>query len=646
VGRTNSILARNNGALWLRAAGAAAALCAVHTGAARATCLPPPTPELVSLAQMASRDPETALKDLVQQEGAARRTAAPIETLAWLRAIQTSAYWQLGREPDAETRIAVSPDLDRRSAAQVQLLIQDVFRDFRPETLQASIPQLEAARKDHAAGSAADICLQATLGNIQQLAGDYEAAAPNLIAAYRQAHETGDERQRAYAAYALAMFMRAAGDYPRALQLHAERTAWDEKMGHRFKLPVDYFITGRLLQLSGKSREALPWLARAVAEGSDAGDTGGVVHFQLEQCAALTSLKDVGRAQPLCEQVAQDLRSIDPGGLRQAQLYLADLALQQGQPAASLVLLNAALAASSTVSASFDPSAAYRLKSAAHAALGDSAAAYRDLLEHTRLQAQEFAREQALQIIAGEAEMTAQTQMARNLRLQQELQAAQARSREQTALIMGIITASAFIIMLLLAVNMMARRNRRSLERAADIDLLTGLFNRRKTVELTEAALQSARNDGAPLSVAIIDLDYFKQINDNYGHPVGDEVLKRFAAVMQANIRATDVLGRWGGEEFLLVMPNSTADIATAVIERIRDSATRLQILQTPKPGVAFSAGITTASGTVPTMEALIAQADSALYAAKNAGRGRTSRWDTETQIFPGPAPSRRSIRA
>jgi diguanylate cyclase (GGDEF)-like protein len=132
-----------------------------------------------------------------------------------------------------------------------------------------------------------------------------------------------------------------------------------------------------------------------------------------------------------------------------------------------------------------------------------------------------------------------------------------------------------------------------------------------------------ARRIGTPVSIALIDLDWFKQINDNFGHPTGDEVLKTFAITIFANIRAIDKFGRYGGEEFLLVLPATPQDAAAYLLERLRAIVADLD-WSAFSDGmlVTLSAGIATLTqGESP--ETLLARADRALYEAKANGRNR-----------------------
>jgi len=200
--------------------------------------------------------------------------------------------------------------------------------------------------------------------------------------------------------------------------------------------------------------------------------------------------------------------------------------------------------------------------------------------------------------------------------------------RQQRELRLNAVAASlgALVIALLVYFQAVNRRHRQQLERLASQDGLTGLPNRRRTAELATAALAEATASQRPLCIAIIDMDYFKVINDRCGHATGDFVLKEFARLGRESLRETDVLGRWGGEEFLLIMPEATLEVAMASLERMR---TLICGIRLPSSGaglrISVSAGLAINLRHGRLLDELIARADAALYVAKNEGRDRAS---------------------
>lgn len=175
------------------------------------------------------------------------------------------------------------------------------------------------------------------------------------------------------------------------------------------------------------------------------------------------------------------------------------------------------------------------------------------------------------------------------------------------------------------AVDRVNQQLERVLERErsmARTDTLTGLSNRREFLELSRQLFSVARRYQTPLSIVLFDLDHFKQINDTYGHQVGDEVLKRVARVARQHTRDADVLARWGGEEFIVTLPNTIVRDALSVAESIRKHVLAGDENQgTKEVTVTISAGVAERRPEDEDLDAVIHRADLALYAAKHEGR-------------------------
>ena len=165
----------------------------------------------------------------------------------------------------------------------------------------------------------------------------------------------------------------------------------------------------------------------------------------------------------------------------------------------------------------------------------------------------------------------------------------------------------------------------RRIEELAELDELTGALNRRSIMDVLDEELARSRQGGKPCSIVLIDLDWFKRINDTHGHPTGDDVLRTFAITMFANIRGSDRFGRYGGEEFLLVLPGAPADAAVRLAERLRQIIAGLDWSAfSTGLQVTFSAGVAAPRGD-ETADSLLARADHALYASKAHGRNRVT---------------------
>ncbi len=156
----------------------------------------------------------------------------------------------------------------------------------------------------------------------------------------------------------------------------------------------------------------------------------------------------------------------------------------------------------------------------------------------------------------------------------------------------------------------------------AQIDALTFLFNRRMIVRELQGEVLRAERYNNTLSISIIDVDKFKLVNDTYGHPVGDEVLKQVACQLRDHIRHPDTVGRYGGEEFLILLPNSDAKAATEQAVRLGKEIREMVVtIKEHELKVTVSIGIAQFKAGVDTWDTLLNRADNAMYEAKNNGR-------------------------
>lgn len=206
----------------------------------------------------------------------------------------------------------------------------------------------------------------------------------------------------------------------------------------------------------------------------------------------------------------------------------------------------------------------------------------------------------------------------------------------QIELIQFMMLATVLPMVSVLGAQLTAIRNRlnrqkqeltKALERIQQLatrDELTGLFNRRHMMSLLEFHSRQIKRTGAEFCLALLDLDHFKRINDTYGHGVGDMVLRGFAQHAGVILRESDVMARWGGEEFLILFPDTRLDKAELGLRRLRELINDISVAaDVPQLRAHFSAGVTEC---VPgeTIQAVIERADQALYAAKARGRNCT----------------------
>ncbi|MFK3986352.1 GGDEF domain-containing protein [Exiguobacterium mexicanum] len=166
------------------------------------------------------------------------------------------------------------------------------------------------------------------------------------------------------------------------------------------------------------------------------------------------------------------------------------------------------------------------------------------------------------------------------------------------------------------------RRYEERMEHLSSLDPLTELYNRKKVGDVLSSTAQETVDTRAPAAVIMLDIDYFKLVNDTFGHPTGDLVLRSIAQLLRRNIRKSDSIGRWGGEEFLIVAPQSTLADGVQLADKLRQKINAEPF--GPVPRVTCSFGVS-ALEDGKTVEQALQDADEALYIAKNRGRNQVS---------------------
>jgi len=214
------------------------------------------------------------------------------------------------------------------------------------------------------------------------------------------------------------------------------------------------------------------------------------------------------------------------------------------------------------------------------------------------------------------------------------LRAEQRAERASTTALWLALGMCAALIISLLAYLLAQNRQKRRMSRLATRDELTGLRNRRSVLEFARAALKRTPPAGMRFCIALLDIDHFKRINDTWGHQAGDEALVAFAHACRANLQDDFELGRFGGEEFMLVMPAIEEDAVPAIFQRLRDALRKEASRPQGMDPLTFSMGYAFVRNEIDLGDAMV-RADKALYEAKRQGRDR---WCAEMPAGAGPA--------
>ncbi len=533
---------------------------------------------------------------------------------------------QASLERYAEAREAAELGLtlvdDPRSAVYANLLHYGASNSFDEESRPRAQAQTQTALEMQAPDSPQQACLLIALGVIEHLAGQTDQASIHLTRAYRMSASPGRDLQRINAAEVLSMVMRDLHDFPQALALNEEVIQWYQA-NSPFRIALARFMRGAILRELGDNETAIQEFALSRQLGVETNDQMGIAYADLMMCGANIDLGALAVARVQCDSALRAFaraRSADP--MKQALTSLAELDLLQLNPASALSRLDRVLDQQGRDIAPVRLARIHELRAEANRKLGRAEAAladYRVYMERYKLTKD---AENAQQAAALRAQFETDREIERNAFLQRELEIKNERLKAQSARMHWMVVsavAGTGLITLLTYLLVTAGRKRTLLARLAQQDDLTGLPNRRRTLQLATDAFERARSNREPLTVGILDLDHFKQINDRFGHAAGDRVLQDFALMGRDVIRETDVFGRWGGEEFLIVLPNTTLDIALGIVERIREAAARIS--GAPELKVSLSAGLATNENDPARFEDIVASADEALYQAKKDGR-------------------------
>ena len=593
---------------------------------ASAACLPSADREIQQYEQRIGTDPE-AVARIVGARLTSRTDIDPVRRAA-LYSVQAEALSALEHYEEVHTAVREGTALltDPRSPTYVNLLVFLASNTFDEAGIPRVAAEVDAARKVQISNSPAEACLLTALGVLEHQADRVDQASMYLTRAYRMSEGVERTRQRVFAADTLAIVMRDLRDFTQALALNQEVIDWDTHRGAKYNLATSRFMRGAILRDMGKHKEAIAELEASREISYQLNDTFGVAYDNLLMCTSNIELALLKTARAQCDQSLQAFTKLDfPEPEKQALAALAQIDLNEGKAPAALKKLNVVFDQDGRDIVVRRLSPLYELRAKTYTALGQHQKALADYQVYMTRSKLATDAERTREAAALRARFETDREIERNAFLQRELELQNERlaaQSERMKFLVVMAALGAIMIALLTYLLFTNRKQKQMLARLALHDDLTSLPNRRRTLELANEAFQQARRAGAPLTVGLLDLDHFKHINDRYGHAIGDFVLQEFARISRSVLRDTDVLGRWGGEEFLVLLPDTSLDVALSIVERVRQAALRIKGDGAAVDlHVSLSAGLATNEGDPATLDEIIACADAALYDAKKAGR-------------------------
>lgn len=465
-------------------------------------------------------------------------------------------------------------------------------------------------------------------GYIRGVGGNYSGGLADL----QRAH--GLYEKLAMPVYArtvlnsIATLYNRMGDYAQARIYYERSVRLLEQENEPSDLGIALHNLGRTLENLAEYADAKTAYERALTAhqsiGFDRGvayakrGLGSVLNAQLQPALALTEL----------DQAMVIAQTVNDNRL-QAQIHL-----QRGIALRQLKRYREARSSLETALATFKQNRAqhelrdtYAALAALNAELENWRAAYDNHVSLKQIADQLAASQRDQQFALMKVQFDTQYQEQQNIALQKEKAAVEQALRQEqraTRLQVAVIVLGAVVVVMLIWTLWRQRRASHKLHAMAMTDELTGLANRRRVLAELDILRQSHRATESQVSVLIADLDHFKRLNDTHGHLAGDKVLKRVAAAFRTVVRDADVLGRLGGEEFLLLLPATDKDMALQVAERIRAAVAAIELTDIEANlKLTISLGGTACQGGDEPIGQVLRRADEALYAAKDAGRNR-----------------------
>ena len=465
-------------------------------------------------------------------------------------------------------------------------------------------------------------------GDLLSMLGEQAKAMVDFQRARSAYRESGIPREVEPLMLSIAVAYRRMGDtaqahryFTRALERMHDRQNWEGVATNLIQLG---FLHGE----SGAPDKALPAFSEALQVAMRHDDPYSANAARLGVAESLTALGQPEQALEMLQQARVGFAAQQDSASNDMMLLLMGQALaRQGKHAEALAEYRQALPLMERNGNERYLAMLFNARAASNEALGLAAAALRDYKRYNDLQMklQAKMRLEQSRLLQYEYEISRRDFENRKLRADAGARDLQVQSLERVrgwqslALALGLL-----LLALLAALAVRQARKSRRLRVMAMVDPLTGAASRLRIDTDAARAILRAGRDGSPLALLMLDLDRFKAINDQYGHAAGDKVLRATTAAWQAQLREHDPLGRIGGEEFLVVCPDTTPERALVVANRLCEASRALRFPEIdPGLRVTVSIGIAHASGDGDSRDALFDRADAALYRAKQQGRDR-----------------------
>jgi diguanylate cyclase (GGDEF)-like protein len=597
---------------------------------AGAACLGTQGGDLTALEELAFRDPASALPQLATAISAS--ADMPPTHRAAMHAIAADASRQLGFSRQTithtEAGLALLPAGDMSDLAIRMRTVRALVSTNIGGIDAASV---ELTRLIEAVGDRplALGCLLRDRGWLNYRDGNPDQALDDLLRAYTLLGRNASREETMVAAGRLSMAQFSVRDYPRALALVDETIAFFREQNAQIRLATALDRRAAILMAAERLDEAVLAAEEALRIHQGIGDRVGTGLSQMRMCGVLIQRNSLKQADEWCDRAELTLSQtsgMDDNDYRTLAALRGRLYLALGRSKDAVAQFDRAIAPGGAQPAD-DIAELYELRSRAHAAVGDYPAAFNDQGEFLRRMREQGTLDRIREVARLRVQFEYDQEKQKNALLEKDAKLAEERlnSQRRTTQLVAIAGLTGLVTAFFLGYALLSnRRHRAELIRLAERDELTGLLNRRAIVRKAVELLSRAREAKGTLIIGLIDLDHFKSINDRFGHAVGDQLLQRLATALRTSLHTREVFGRYGGEEFLVLFPDTSLEQAKASSERLR-ATLREQHLRVDDQDVTvtLSLGLASYESGDVLFDQVARRADIALYVAKTQGRDR-----------------------
>jgi diguanylate cyclase (GGDEF)-like protein len=595
-----------------------------------AACVGTQGGDLAAIEELAFREPAAALRQLAQQISA--NPEMPMARRAALHAISADAARQMGfsrqtiTEADAGLALLPAGDISDLSIRMrtVRALVSTNVGGIDAASVELTRLADAIADRPLALG-----CVLRDRGWLNFRDGNPDQSLDDLLRGYALLRQHGSREEAMVAAGRLSMAQFSVRDYPQALTLVDETIAFFREQDAQIRLATALDRRTAILMAADRLDEARMAADEALRIHEGIGDRVGTGLSQMRMCGVEIERGSLREAANWCDRAELTLSKtsgMDDNDYRTLAALRGRLFLALGRWREAVGQFDRAIAPGGAQPAD-DIAELFELRSRAHSALGNYPAAFNDQGEFLRRMREQGTLDRIREVaqlrvkFENDQEKQKIALLEKDKKLAEERLNSQTRTTQMVAIagLTGLVTAS-FLGYALLS----HRRHRAELIRLAERDELTGLLNRRAIVRKAVELLSRAREGKGTLIIGLIDLDHFKSINDRFGHAVGDQLLQRLAVALRTALHTHEVFGRYGGEEFLVLFPDTTLEQAKQSSERLRLALRdhRLRI-DDQDVMVTLSLGLASYEGGDVLFDQVARRADIALYVAKTQGRDR-----------------------